>query len=249
MNIKAKDIKSAFGGRSSVTTEELASYFQDNDKQLSPEGIRKRISRLKRMGVLVSISQGVYALTEKPEYNPVPNAFIIRLARSFSTAFPEIDSCIWSSAWLYDFMVHQPANYFYLIETEGDMVQTAFNLLKDQRINAWLNPDEQMMQLYIMGSRDPVIVKSLISRAPIMKRKAAKLPMLEKILVDAWAEKNLFFFMQGQELTNIFNFAFDQYSITYSRLLGYARRRGIENEIDQFVRKHVKSQNIAFLND
>ncbi|MFA5816597.1 MAG: DUF6577 family protein [Bacteroidales bacterium] len=249
MKAKTNDLRDAFRSKSSISSKELAAYFHGNDINVSNESIRQRISRLKRQGVLVSISQGVYALTEKPLYQQEPDTFIQKLTKNFSTAYPEIISCTWSSAWLYNFMVHQPAQYFYLFETEADIVEATFNLFKDHNLNAWLDPDEQTMQLYVMGSINAVIVKPVVSRAPLMKSGKSSLPAIEKMLVDAWAEKKLFFFIQGQELINIFNFAFGQYSISYSRLIGYARRRGIEHEIDQFVRKNVKPQNRSFLND
>ena len=37
--------------------------------------------------------------------------------------------------------------------------------------------------------------------------------VVEKLLVDLYCEKDLFYFLQGQELVNIFGNAFDKYTI------------------------------------
>jgi len=249
MNKKANDIRDAFKGITTITSKELVAYFRETDINATDVSVRQRISRYKRMGFLVSIRQGVYAIVDKPLYKPESDPFIQKLSKNFSAAYPEINYCIWSSAWLYNFMVHQPAHYFYLFETEQDMVESAFNLLKDNGLNAWLNPDEQTIQLYVMGQKNPVVVKPIISRSPVFKSQKSNLPMLEKILVDAYVEKKIFYFLQGQELSNIFNFAFGKYSIAWSRLLSYARRRGVGQEIGQYIKKNIKPQNAAFLND
>ena len=246
---KKELISNAFKDKSSVTSQELASYFRKEDINATDESIRKRISRLKSSGFLVSIRQGVYALDGKPQFKPVSDTFMQKLAKVFTTAYPEINCCVWSSSWLYEFMIHQPARYFYFFETEPDMVETTFNLLKDNGINAWLNPDEQTMQLYVLGNKNAVIVKPLITRAPLIKSRKVNLPMLEKMLVDAWVDKKFFYFLQGSELSTIFNFAFSRFAVNYSRLLSYARRRGVEKEIEQYIKKHSNPNDTPFLND
>ncbi|MBK7029330.1 MAG: hypothetical protein IPH45_09010 [Bacteroidales bacterium] len=242
-------ISDAFKDRSLITSQELAVYYRTVDHKLTDEGIRKRISRLKRTGTLVSIGHGVYTMADKPIFKPENDAVILKLAKLFSTVYPELNSCVWSSAWLNDFMIHQPTHYFYLFETEPDVVESTFNLLKENNINAWLNPDEKTMQLYVMDGKNSVVVKPLISRSPIIKSKVANLPMLEKMLVDTWADKKLFYFLQGAELSTIFNFAFSKYTINYSRLLSYARRRGIEQKSNRYVKFNIKISINPCLND
>jgi len=249
MDTTNDQIRVAFKDKSAITLQELAVYFRNNDDTATDESIRKRISRLKKSGVLVSVGRGVYAITNKPLYKPENDSFMVKLTKIFLSAYPEINSCVWTSAWLYDFMIHQPAHYFYLFETEPDMVEATFNLMKDNNINAWLNPNEQTMQLYVMEKKNAVIIKQLVSRSPLIKSHKANLPMLEKMLVDAWFDKKFFYFLQGGELSTIFNFAFSKYTVNYSRLLSYAGRRGIAKEIDLYIKKRVNLQNAPFLND
>ncbi len=243
------DIITAFKDRAVVTKEELIAYLLRSGESSSDESIRQRISRYKRMGILITVRQGVYSVSEKPPYIHAVDVFQKKLSKLFIQNYPEINYCIWSSSWLYDFTRHQPSHYFYIFEVDQDMVETAFNLFKDNGIKAYLNPDEQTLQRYVLDQKNTVVIKSLISRAPLINYIRVKLPMLEKMIVDAYAEKKMLFFLQGQELQNIYKFSFGNYRINFSKLINYAKRRGIEKELTLFIKDNVNQKNIQFLND
>jgi len=170
------DIKDAFEGKDKLTKDEISAYIRSLVANASDESIRKRIERYKKSGIIVNVKKSVYALSEKPIYRHPEDLFINKLAKIFSSQYSQINYCVWSSAWLYDFTIHQPTQFFYIFETESDMVETAFNLLKDNEFKAFLNPDEQSIQLYVMGQRKSVIVKPLITRSPLVKTKKTKCP-------------------------------------------------------------------------
>lgn len=237
MNASEREIHKAFKGRENFTFRELAEEMRLNDSALSETAIRKRISRLLGSGKIVSVSKGVYALSQKPSYQPVADDFIKKLNDLFRQAYPEIKFCAWSSAFFYDFMVHQPARYFYVIETEPDMVETAFNLLKDHDLKAWLQPDAEVMQLYVSNQENPVVVKSLVSRAPLLRSENGNLPSLEKMLVDVKADRDLFNFISGAEVENIWRQAQKKHAISWPRLMAYAGRRGKKDEIKNWAVK------------
>ncbi len=243
------EIVHAFKGKDTITKDELSAYFRSTDGSATDAGIRQRISRFKKAGILISVKKGVYALSNRPVYVHPTDKLITRLSRFFFTQYPDIQYCAWSSAWLYDFTVHQPTRFFYIFETEPDMVETAFNLLKDNGYKVFLNPDEQTMQLYVLGIENPVVVRSLVSRAPLVKNKTIQLPSLEKMLVDAYIDKKLFYFIQGKEMQNIYKFSFSKYSIQISRLLNYAVRRGNGNEISDFALRNVSYLSKILIND
>ncbi|MCX6269624.1 MAG: hypothetical protein NTU44_00105 [Bacteroidetes bacterium] len=249
MKQKANDIQEVFKGKLSITSKELTSYFRMDSPLLSENSIRQRISRYKRAGTLVSIKNGVYAISGKTPYVPEGDSFMEKVVKIFRNAYPEINYCIWSSAWLNQLMIQQPSHYFYLLETEDDIVESAFHLLKDKEMNAWVNPGKNAIQLYVLGRKNAIIVKPLISRAPLKSIHNTRYPVLEKVLVDTFVEKQIFYFVQGQELANIFNFAFSNFSITYSKIISYARRRGIDKKIEKYIADTVNQNDIAYLND
>ena len=243
------DIREIFKDKATVTKAELSAYIHSIDSNANDASIRQRISRYKRSGLIVSVKRGVYAYSNKPVYTHPADNFIAKLSKIFSAQYPEINYCIWSSAWLYDITIHQPAQFFYIFETEYDIVEILFNLLKDNGYHAFLNPDEQTMQLYVMGMKNPVVVKPLLMRAPLVVNKTIKLPSLEKMLVDAYLDKRLFYFLQGIEMQNIFRFSFSKYSINISSLVNYALRRGKKSEITDFAKRNVPFLNNLLIND
>lgn len=230
------DIKDAFKGKDSLTKEEITAYIRSMNSLVSDDSIRQRISRYKKSGLIVNVKKSVYALSEKPIYQHPDDLFVNKLAKIFSKQFSQIKYCVWSSAWLYDFTIHQPAHSFYVFETEKDMVETAFNFLKDNNFKAFLTPDERSIQRYVMGQKKPIIVKQLISRSPLVK---TRYPSIEKMLVDVYTDKKQFYFIQGEEMKNIFKFSFKRYSINISTLLNYAARRGNKNEISNFIANNI----------
>ena len=243
------DIKDAFDGKDSLTKDEIAAYIRGIITNASDDSIRQRISRYKKLGIIVNVKKSVYALSQKPIYQHPEDLFINKLSKIFTSKYSQINYCIWSSAWLYDFTIHQPTQFFYIFETESDMVETAFNLFKDNEFKAFLNPDEQSIQLYVMGQKKPIIVKQLITRSPLVKTKKAKCPSIEKMLVDAYNDKKQFYFIQGEEIKNIFKFSFDKYAINISKLLSYAERRGNKKEMSVFVNTIIANHKISQTND
>ncbi len=233
------DLGAAFNDGGTITSGELADYFHSKDPEISSDAIRQRIVRLKQSGALIGLGKGIYTLSSKPKYKPKSDAFIAKLNRLFSKKFAGIKSCAWSSAWLNDFTIHQPAHFFYLFETEPDMIETTFNLFKDNNISAWLQPNQDTIQLYLQSQPNSVIVKPLITRSPVIKSPKTSLPELEKILVDVFAEKELFYYLRGQELVNIYERASDRYLISWQRLYSYASRRGLKKQIEKFIMNYT----------
>ena len=62
---------------------------------------------------------------------------------------------------------------------------------------------------------------------------------LEKIMVDLFADENLLHFYQGSEMVNIYEKIIDRYSINFTKLFSYAKRRKKEQEIKQFISNNI----------
>ena len=82
-----------------------------------------------------------------------------------------------------------------------------------------------------------------MTRAPIQKIKNKKtvvpIATLEKIMVDLFADENLLHFYQGSEMVNIYEKIIDRYSINFTKLFSYAKRRKKEQEIKQFIGNNI----------
>lgn len=239
MNTKLiNKLRKEFEGVNTVTKDDIYTFSQRHGLSLSDGAVRKRIHTLKSKGIIIDVKRGVYSFNVKAKYNPRPDYFINKARRLFTDQYPEIDYCIWSSAWLHEFMLHQPFSYFYIFETEKDMLQTAFELFKDNNIKTYLEPDKEMMLDYVGENKNALIIKLLNARSPKIKIQNNKVPALEKILTDAFCDKEIFYFYQGEEMRTIFETAISKYNINFSSLLRYADVRERKTDIKDYLLKH-----------
>lgn len=194
--------------------------------------------------IIKSIKRGYYTITYKPKYKPEFSDDILKLSKFITNTFSEVKHCIWETDWLNEFSQHQASKRLILIEIEKDFIESLYYAVKDNfKLNSYLNPDEKVINLYISESVNPVIIKKLITRSPIQKQKEKRIninyPMLEKILVDLFADERIFYYYQGSELINIYKNAIKKYTLNYTKLFSYAKRRERELEIKRFLTNHL----------
>ena len=87
--------------------------------------------------------------------------------------------------------------------------------------------------------REPcIIVKPLITESPLADVEGIRVPTLEKLLVDTQKDAD-FDYLRGTESLYIFQMAFELYTINTQRLLRYAKRRGIGQEINDLINQAI----------
>lgn len=230
-------MKEQFSKKELFTKKELADVLQSHGLAKNDNALRQIIYTLNQKGIIQSPKRGIYTTHTKAVYKPALDNYLLKIRQLFTSHYPEINYCIWSSAYFHEFMVHQPFLSFYLLETEADMLETAFNLFIDNNIKAFIKPDSSVIQNYVSQTQKPLIVEKMPVRSPIIKQGSNVLPSLEKMLVDVFTEKTLFHYYQGSELENIFRYATQNYFINFSGLLSYAAIRGQKQKIIAFLKE------------
>lgn len=233
-----------FKERESFSREELFDFFRHFEPDLKEGTFGWRIYDLKNKNIIKSIKRGVYTISYKPKYKPVLSAEVIKLTKKIQEKFKEIKYCIWETDWLNEFSQHQTSKRIIIIETEKEFVEALYYYLKDSfKHDLYFNPDDKAIDFYISESRNPVVIKKLISRSPIGKVTENKFkvstPLIEKILVDLFAEEKLFYLYQGSELVNIYENAINHYTINFTKLFSYSKRREREQEIKSFITNNM----------
>lgn len=233
-----------FQDKASFTREELFHFYRYFEPELKEGTFGWRIYDLKNRNIIKSLKRGLYVISYKPKYKPYISPNLLKIAKQLSEKFDEVNHCIWEIVWLNEFVQHQTSKSNLFIEVEKGFEETLFYALKDKlHREVFLNPDEKAIDFYIAESNHPVIIKKLITRAPLMKRTENKvkfnIPTLEKILVDLFAEDRLFYYLQGGELIHIYENALSKYTINFTKLFSYAKRREKENDIKQFLTNHM----------
>ena len=243
-----------FKERESFSREELFEFFRFFEPNLKEGTLGWRIYDLKNKNIIKSIKRGLYTISYKPKYKPVLSSELIKLTKKVQEKFQEVKYCIWETDWLNEFSQHQTGKRILIIEIEKDFVESLYYYLKDTfKHDLYLNPDNKAIEFYISESDFPVVIKKLITRSPIGKRTENKLkvstPLLEKILVDLFAGEKLFYFYQGSELMHIYENAINNYTINFTKLFSYARRREREQEIKSFIMDNMNHLVKDIIND
>ena len=137
----------------------------------------------------------------------------------------------------------QSAYTWTFVETEKDALYPVFNHLTGLSKKVFLQPDRTIMGLYVLSLNEAVIVKPLISEAPLIREGNITTASPEKILVDIVAEPDIFVAQQG-ELETIFGNAFSGILIHQNRLLRYARRRKKERTVEGLIPENRRPLNL-----
>jgi len=233
-----------FKGREYFSREELFDFFRYFEPELKEGTFGWRIYDLKNRNIIKPLKRGVYVISFKPRYKPDISPSLLIIAKQLNERFDEIKHCIWDTSWLNEFSQHQTSRSTLFVEIEKGFEESLFYELKDRgRREVFLKPDEKTIDLYIAESNQPVIIKRLLTRVPLSKRTEKKIkffiPTLEKILVDLYAEERLFYYLQGSELIHIYENAITSYTINFTKLFSYAKRREREQDIKQFMTNHM----------
>ena len=233
-----------FKDRESFSREELFEFFRSFEPELKEGTFGWRIYDLKNKNIIKPLMRGLYTISYKPKYNPEFSDQLLKLTRKLIERFEGVKFCIWDTKWLNEFSQHQASKNIIIIEVERDFLDSFFYELKDiYKGDVFLTPDEKAINFYVAESILPIVIKRLVTRSPISKRTEKKLkfhtPLLEKVLVDVFAEDKLFYYSQGSELVYIFENAIKSYDINYTRLLSYAKRREKDNDIKMFLSNNM----------
>ncbi len=241
MNKKDKfhisELRESFGSGQTkfITLNDINSFYKQYEPNLNRNTLKWRVHYLITSGVLIKKGKGKYLIGKTILFKPDISKRIKSLYKVLKTEFPYATFCIWDTIWLNEFMVHQPTKYNIIVEAEKDTARSMFNYLISSQSNVYYKPDNAIIDSYIIGKKDNIVIIDLITEAPIKEIEGISIPTLEKILVDLISEKELFIPFQGTEITNIYSEALLKYSINFDKLIRYSRRRNKENEVKSLL--------------
>ena len=233
--IMKNEIETYFSRVKSFTKNDLLEYYLQKEPSVNNNTLLYRISKLKKDNVIKSVGKGVYIITDKNIFKPEPDNLMKKMKKIFSSNYEDIDYCIWNSGSMYSFMIHQPFTSFYVFEVEEDVLKETFNLFKDNGLNAYYQPTEEMVDDYLSYAKNAIIIKPLISRSPTYQSKSVKMASIEKILVDIYYDQEIYPVFNLSEQKNIFENINENYIINLSKLFTYSSRRSRKNEYKKFI--------------
>ncbi len=221
---------------------DIITFYKQFDEDVKRATVDWRIHELVNKGVLYRMSRGLYSFSKKEgnEFIPEISRSLKYLSGKIYNQFPFIDTCLWSTKWLNEFMLHQPFRFYTILEVEKEVMESVFYTLKEQGREVFLNPSEEIINKYVVNANEPIIITRLTTEAPTQKINKVVTQTLEKLLVDIYCDTVIFAAQQGAELKRIYQTAFDKYNVNNTKMLRYASRRNKRTEIEDFINNEVK---------
>lgn len=235
-----KPLLEHFNGKTSVSANEIVRFLKTQYPDVAIKTLQWRIFELKKKGVLHHVSRGTYSFQQRPEYKPTISPSLKRLYNKVNKELPYASICVWDTRWFNEFTELQLFKHFLVIEAEKDVTEAIHNRLVSPTVSVFLNPDKEIFEKYIVNHDEVIIVKSMISEAPVANHQNIVCASLEKLLVDCLAEP-VMFGAQQSELDTIFKNAFDRYTININAMKRYARRRNKLKELETRIQNFGKS--------
>lgn len=223
-----------FENGKTLSRKELLSTILADFPNWKESTINVYLSKLKKNGILKNPSRGIYSLDSKEAFKPKIEQSLRKLNNKIQTEYPYINFCVWDTKWLNDLMRHQPFKQYQIIEVEKDAAEQVFNKLNESIKNIFYNPNAEIFERYIHNADEIIIVKPLVSEAPLIKVDKIAIPTLEKLLVDMLIDVDVFASQQG-EIEYIYRTAFSKFQINMNRMKRYAIRRNREKKIEELI--------------
>ncbi len=215
-------------------------FYRALEPEVKKTTVNWRIYILVQEGVLNRVGRGRFSIGKGDAYIPEISSRLNSVYKKIKSDFPFLTVCLWSTSVLNEFMLHQPGRYYQLLEVDKDAMESIFYYLKDRNYSVYLEPSQELIRRYMIDEKEPWIVKSLVSEAPIQQVNGIPTVTIEKLLVDIFCDPIIFSAQQGSEMNQIFKEAFEKYAISESKMLRYASRRRKKKELDNYLNEVSK---------
>ena len=196
------------------------------------------LSLMLKNGELIKESWGTYILPtqRKRLFIPVPSKEIRDINHLLKEEFPYTNICAWDPQIIVPFMLHIPNLNMLIVEIERIAMEPAFNLLQEKvsERRVIFNPSSEDYAHYVSGFPS-IIVKPLISQAPLIGFGGINMPRLEKVMVDILGDIEFDFAREGELYTIIENLLLS-FDVNYKALYRYADRRSRRSQVDSLLK-------------
>lgn len=225
-----------FSAKDTIYKKELVSLLSGQYPDAKPSTLDWRIHDLVQRGLLARSGRGRYRIvasdTRSPTFIPGIPDELGGWAAKLAEAFPLLTICLWSTQAMRPYLMHVPSIEYWLLEVDRDavdsiltFVQSVYGSEQNQVTMPVVRADDlTTMELYLTDATRILLIKPLISEAPLQHVDGVPTITAEKLLVDLIADDDLFFMYQ-EELPRIVEGITTRYIINTDKAQRYARRR------------------------
>jgi hypothetical protein len=219
-----------FENQAVFNTSDILMFYREMQPTITVSTVNWRVYKLVEKGILVRVGQGKFKLGKSSPFQPEINNRIIKINNFIKARFPYIHYCIWDSSAIIEFGLHIPKTNMTFADVDRESAESIYYSLKEEFKQVFYKPTSQMLNEYINELDKVIIVRPLVTEAPIQKIKGVPTIQIEKLLVDALTDDE-FFFLRGNEILHVYENAFSRYSINLSKLIRYSDRKRKKPEL------------------
>jgi hypothetical protein len=228
-------LENRFKDESVFELADVFAFYNQFEPDVKPTTINWRVYTLVQTGVLQRIGRGKFSLGKGKNFSPEITPQLKSIYKKIKKEFPYLNVCVWNTSTLNEFMLHQPNRFYYLVEVEKEALESVFYFLRETKFAVFLEPTSDILQKYLPDNKEVIIVKTLVSEAPLLSVNGVNTGSIEKILVDIFCDEVIFAAQQGSELRTIIGEAFTKYTLNQSKMFRYADRRGKKAAFSEFL--------------
>ncbi len=224
---------------SSFNRAELLQSMKNNGIYVSQSMFKVILQKLLKQGMIARIGRNAYCVTEEGmqnyryEYSDLAHEVVENIKENH----PFLKFTVFELVQLNEFVNHQLAHNMILVSVENDLADFVFDTLREQYPGKVLiYPTAEIFHRYWCD--DMIVIQKLVSEAP-MGQQISWHTRLEKMLVDILTDNLLIEAISEAECPGIYEDVFEKYMVDESCLFRYAKRRGAEKKIREFIQKET----------
>jgi hypothetical protein len=218
------------------TRQQMYDALRKADSHLSYNSTGGVIVEMTASGEIERIGRNRYMIThhKRAQYKMIVSEQLEQVIMAITDRFPLVEFLTWDTLALNEFLNHQIAHSTIFVEVEAMLENAVFEYLREAYDGTLLyKPDLSSLNTY--WKPDAIIVQKLTTQAPGDKSESHQ-PVLEKFIVDLFANKLLGVLFSQAELPSVLEQVFDRYVIDESKLFRYAKRRNCSERIRAFIK-------------
>lgn len=176
-------------------------------------------------------------------FKPSPSDLALKLVHNLAQDYDLEPYCLIQSNWYNQFSRHQSPKNLHILEFEKEICESIFYHLKDEGYpEVFLlleKKDYAILERYAFEAKNPIIIRKIVSKAPTQSysraEKTIRVPYLEKMLIDLFADEQLLVAYKGAEQKTVIENMLNNYVIDFKKLFAYVQRRRKEKDLKKYL--------------
>ena len=221
--------------KTSFNRAELHKAMESYGKKISEASFKKKLQDLLKQQEIVRVGRNAYRVSSDhmAHYHYDYSDLVVQLSHIISSSFPYVDYSIFELRQLNEFLNHQVAHNTVFLSVESDVMSFVFETLKESFSGKVLiSPTKELFNQYWCDNM--IVLNKRVTETPKGLGESWH-SRIEKVLVDLITEPLIQDSINKSEYDNIFEDVFSRYIVDESCLFRYARRRGADKELKDFI--------------